>query len=97
MVKHSKNLSSSEVRELVIPKIFKELNLKDYILKKTEQKVIPDVILEQKPRPKFHIFDMDKTKVATFLPNGHSECYDEKFRPIFEKIKKKIKNIENEF
>ena len=86
MVKHPKYQAMDDARQSEIPAAFKRYATDDYECKEIEP-VIPDApYVGPIPRPTFEIFDKDRKKVATFFPNGYSECFDENFHPIFDKM-----------
>ncbi|MHA1882452.1 MAG: hypothetical protein ACTSUO_05350 [Candidatus Thorarchaeota archaeon] len=44
------------------------------------------------PRPSFHVLK-GKNRVASFYPNGHSECYDDAFKETHDKIVKDVEEV----
>ena len=79
-----------DARQWKIPEAFKKYTTDEFELKVLDPKRSSEPIPGPRPRPEFHIFDKNRKKVAQFYPNGYSECLDEKFRAIFDKMVKDI-------
>ncbi|MFX1294243.1 MAG: hypothetical protein ACFFD2_05220 [Promethearchaeota archaeon] len=86
MVKHPKYQAMDNARQSEIPSAFEEYATDEYKLKIIEPQTTSKPVAGPIPRPHFEIFDKNKKLVAQFYSNGRSECLDETFRPIYEKM-----------
>ncbi|HUX99720.1 MAG TPA: hypothetical protein VMV49_09220 [Candidatus Deferrimicrobium sp.] len=90
MVKHPKYQAMDNAREWEIPEAFKKYSTNEYEIKRREPIRTSEPVAGPIPRPNFEIFDKNGKLIAEFNPNGYSECFDEKFRSIYEKMVKSI-------
>ena len=94
MVKHPRYQAMDNARQNEIPRALDRYCGEVYNWTKVEpqaSKGIPGPI----PRPSFHVFK-GKDRVASFYPNGHSECYDDEFKKIYERIEKDVEKVAQE-
>ncbi len=76
-------------RQDMIPRAFEQFCAGKYRLEVEEPFRPSEPIAGPIPRPTFHIFKR-KTKVATFHPNGYAACFEDKFKTIFEQMRRVI-------
>jgi hypothetical protein len=89
LVKHPKYQAMDNARQHIIPQAFERFCGDKYRLEVEEPFRPSEPIAGPIPRPTFHIFK-GKNKVAVFHPNGYAACYDNKFKSIFEQMRKVI-------
>ena len=69
-----------------IPIAFERFCDKTFTLDKVVPEGIDDTSDDYKIKVIFNILNEKKEKVASFQPDGKYECYDNSFKPIFDKI-----------
>ena len=93
MVKHPKYQAMDDARQDAIPKAINNFCNDDYKLKRNEpynSKNQDNRSSGPRPRPTFEVINKNNKRVAIFYPNGYSECFDNEFKGIYEKIVQKI-------
>ncbi len=90
MVKHPRYQAMDNARQSEIPRAFAKYCGKEFEIKRIEPVREKDPKPGPIPRPTFQILNASGTLVAHFHPNGYSECHDESFRNIYEKMKDAI-------
>ncbi len=88
MVKHPKYQAMDSARESEIPVIFKRVcEGTGYVIKEFAPKIPDERVCGPIPRASYHVFrKSDRTLMAEFYANGHSELKDEEFQPYYEKM-----------
>lgn len=89
MVKHPRYQAQDVGRMEEIPRAFERYCPTSYKLERVEPKRDPKTV-GPIPRPTFRILDETGKLVAHFHPYGHSECHDDAFKEIYEKIAKDV-------
>ncbi|MBD3160440.1 MAG: hypothetical protein GF309_16790 [Candidatus Lokiarchaeota archaeon] len=85
MVKHPRYQAQDVGRMEEIPRAFRRYCPDSYQIERVEPKRDKQVI-GPIPRPTFRILNEQGNLMAHFHPYGHSECHDETFREIYEKM-----------
>ena len=91
MVKHPRYQAMDNARQEAIPNTIEKYCGDGFSMKKVipkEKQSRPGPI----PRPSFHVFK-GKEQMASFYPNGHSECYDDEFKDIYDKILNDVEEV----
>ncbi len=89
MVKHPRYQAQDVGRMEEIPRAFERYCPHSYKIERVEPKRDPKTV-GPIPRPTFRIIDDTGRLVAHFHPYGHSECHEEAFREIYEKMARDI-------
>ncbi|MBD3406364.1 MAG: hypothetical protein GF411_09660 [Candidatus Lokiarchaeota archaeon] len=85
MVKHPKYQAMDDARQSEIPRAFEKYCPEEYELDIIQPKRDPRP--GPIPRPTFRVLDSDGHLLAHFHPNGYSECHNDSFKDIYEKMK----------
>ena len=91
MVKHPRYQAMDNARQDEIPKAIARYCGEEFQMKKImpqSKQSRPGPI----PRPSFHVFK-GKEQIASFYPNGHSECYDDELKEVHDKIVKDVEEV----
>ncbi len=91
MVKHPRYQAMDNARQDAIPKVIETYCGDEFQTKKImpqSKQTRPGPI----PRPSFHVLK-GKDRVASFYPNGHSECYIDDFKEVYDKIMRNLEEI----
>ncbi|MGC9779463.1 MAG: hypothetical protein HZR80_09500 [Candidatus Heimdallarchaeota archaeon] len=98
MAKHPKYQAMDDARQKVIPIAFKEFCTDAYILNRNDPYISRNSEnrpIGPRPRPTFEVINKERKMIAIFYPNGYSECFDNSFREIFDKINQRIEEAAN--
>ncbi len=91
MVKHPRYQAMDNARQDAIP-----LAIDNYCGEEFQMKKIMPQSKQSRPgpipRPSFHV-SRGADRVASFYPNGHSECFDDEFKEIYDKIVKDVEEV----
>lgn len=79
-----------DAREKIIPIVFQKNCSENYELEVIPPKKETDPKPGPIKRPTFRILDSSGELVAFFNPHGAAECYNEEFRPCFDRMAHEI-------
>lgn len=86
MVKHPKYQAQDRGRQEEIPRAFERHCGSEYEIEVVKPHLPKVPIPGPIPRPTFKIMDKSGKLVAHFHPYGHSECLDDDFRLLYNKM-----------
>ncbi len=89
LVKHPRYQAQHVGRMEEIPRAFERYCPNSYRLERVAPKRDPKTV-GPIPRPTYRILNEKGELVAHFHPYGHSECYDDSFKEIYDKMARDI-------